>query len=238
MSERPKLDHDLARAIALALESEQAFGLRELPRGAALAAEAETAGPATRSLESIAETIASCRACGLCETRDRTVPGQGASRARLLFVGEAPGADEDASGQAFVGRAGQLLTKMIEAMGLSRDEVFIANILKCRPPENRKPRPDEVGACFPYLLDQIDLLQPELICALGATAAANLLERDEGIGRLRGRVFDFQGRQLIATYHPSYLLREPARKREAWQDLQLAMRILGLEEPGRGSSRT
>ncbi|MCB9831950.1 MAG: uracil-DNA glycosylase [Planctomycetes bacterium] len=254
MSGKEPLDQELARALALALEAERLFGIEELPRGPLVAAPAEPAiepeaeparpepaatpsasvareGAAPVALAELADRIAACRDCRLAETRCRTVPGQGAAPARLMFVGEAPGADEDQSGLAFVGRAGQLLGKMIQAMGLEREQVFIANILKCRPPENRRPQPDEVGACFHHLLDQIDLVNPELICALGATAAGNLLERQDGIGRLRGRVFDFQGRKLVATYHPSYLLREPAKKREAWEDLKLVMRLLGLEAP-------
>ena len=184
-----------------------------------------------KSLEEIATSIASCEACSLCESRSQTVPGQGASKARLMFVGEAPGFHEDQEGLAFVGAAGQLLTKMITAMGLSRDEVFIANILKCRPPNNRDPRPDEAQACFHFLLDQIDAVNPEVICALGGQAANNLLSRNDPMYRLRGKVFDFEGRKLVPTYHPSYLLRSPHEKGKAWADLQVVMKTLALPDP-------
>lgn len=180
------------------------------------------------TLEGLAAAIAECRACSLCETRTRTVPGQGAPRARLMFVGEAPGYNEDREGLAFVGKAGQLLTKMIGAMGLDREQIFIANVLKCRPPENRDPRPEEVDACFHFLLSQIDAVSPEVVCTLGGHATNNLLDRSEAMSRLRGRVFDFEGRKLVPTYHPSYLLRNPSAKRAAWQDLQVVMKLLGL----------
>ncbi|MEE9392304.1 MAG: uracil-DNA glycosylase [Planctomycetota bacterium] len=184
-----------------------------------------------KSLEDIAAAVATCEACSLCETRTKTVPGQGHAKARLMFVGEAPGYNEDQEGLAFVGPAGQLLTKMIKAMGLSRDEVFIANILKCRPPENRVPRPEEAQACFHFLLDQIDAVNPEVICALGGQAANNLLKRSDPMYQLRGKIFDFEGRQLVPTYHPSYLLRSPHEKAKAWSDLQVVMKLLALPTP-------
>ena len=239
---------DQLRVLKAAVEAERAFGVDALPRSCAARdsgwEESAASRPESRSnsvgaprcsgagtLDSVAQTIAVCTACGLSAGRTRTVPGQGDPAARLMFVGEAPGADEDRTGLAFVGRAGQLLTKMIGAMGLQRDEVFIANILKCRPPGNRAPAPDEIDACFHFLMDQVDLVRPEVICALGATAANVLLQRDEPIGRLRGRVFDFRGIQLVPTYHPSYLLRTPAGKAKSWQDLQVVMRLLGLSVP-------
>ncbi|MEZ6194998.1 MAG: uracil-DNA glycosylase family protein [Planctomycetota bacterium] len=180
-----------------------------------------------KRLAALAARIDSCRACSLCESRRRTVPGQGSARARLLFVGEAPGEQEDAEGLAFVGRAGQLLTKMIGAMGLSRDEVFIANVLKCRPPQNRDPAPEEVQSCFHFLEEQIATIRPRVICTLGGHAANNLLERDDPMHRLRGRIFDYRGAQLVPTYHPSFLLRKPEMKRRAWEDLQVVMKLLG-----------
>ena len=150
-----------------------------------------------------------------------------------MFVGEAPGADEDAQGVPFVGRAGQLLTKMIEAMGLRRDEVYIANVLKCRPPGNRDPQPDEVESCEPFLFQQIASIQPKVIIALGAFAARTLLKTQDPISRLRGRVYDYRGAQLIPTFHPSFLLRSPGYKREAWEDLKKALGLLGRQPPTR-----
>jgi DNA polymerase len=149
-----------------------------------------------------------------------------------MFVGEAPGADEDRLGRPFVGAAGQLLDKMIAAMGLGREQVFIANVLKCRPPGNRDPHELEVAACLPYLRAQIGLVGPAAICSLGRHATQALLERDESLGRLRGRFSDYRGTPLMPTYHPSYLLRTPADKARAWQDLQQIMELLGLRPPG------
>ncbi|MFT7617632.1 MAG: uracil-DNA glycosylase family 4 [Planctomycetota bacterium] len=172
--------------------------------------------------------IAACESCNLSQTRKQVVPGQGNPKARLMFIGEAPGADEDLSGEAFVGQAGQLLTKMIGAMGLSRDDVFIANILKCRPPEDRNPRIEEAQACSHFLERQIELIKPEVICTLGSQALNHLLQRTEPIGKMRGQTLDFYGAKLVPTYHPAYLLREPSAKRPAWQDLQRVMGLLGL----------
>jgi uracil-DNA glycosylase family 4 len=188
------------------------------------------------------EQVRGCVKCQLCKTRTKTVFGQGHPAARIVFVGEAPGHEEDRQGLAFVGRAGQLLTKMIEAMGLSRDEVFICNVLKCRPPDNRTPAADEVAACSPYLFEQLRLIQPEVVVALGAPAAQTLLGTKAGIGRLRGRFHDFSLSgimgvddviPLMPTYHPAYLLRSPGEKRKAWEDLMLVMARLGLPIPDR-----
>jgi DNA polymerase len=151
-----------------------------------------------------------------------------------MFVGEAPGADEDRQGLAFVGRAGQLLTKMIAAMGLDRDEVFIANVLKCRPPGNRDPAPNEVDRCLPFLKRQVALIRPEILVALGGHAMKNLLQTEASVGRMRGRVHDYDGTPLVVTYHPAFLLRSPDMKRAAWEDLQLVLRTLGLGPPDRG----
>jgi DNA polymerase len=148
-----------------------------------------------------------------------------------MFVGEAPGADEDAQGVPFVGRAGQLLTKMIAAMGFARDEVYIANVLKCRPPGNRNPEPDEIELCEPFLFRQLASVEPRVVIALGAFAARTLLKTDDPISRLRGRVYDFRGVKLIPTFHPSFLLRSPGYKREAWEDLKKALAILGRDLP-------
>ncbi len=184
-----------------------------------------------------------CRKCELCRTRTKTVFGQGHAGARLVFVGEAPGADEDAQGLAFVGRAGQLLTRMIEAgMGLTRDQVFICNILKCRPPDNRTPAPDEIAACWPYLDKQLQIIQPEVIVALGKPAAQTLLRTTESIGRLRGNWHQYYtsgmvglgpATMLMPTFHPAYLLRNPAEKGKAWSDLKMVMQQLGLPLPAR-----
>jgi uracil-DNA glycosylase len=188
---------------------------------------------ATDGLAALAAEIASCRLCGLCGTREQTVPGEGHAQARVVFVGEAPGADEDQSGRPFVGRAGQLLTKIIEqGMGLPRSEVFIANVLKCRPPGNRDPQADEKSACTPYLERQIHQLQPEILIALGRHAANHLLGTDQSLGSLRGRLHQRAvGPPILVTYHPAYLLRTPAAKADCWSDIQLAMQHLGLSRP-------
>ena len=183
-----------------------------------------------RSLAEIAQVVSACTKCPLQATRTNTVPGEGAAHARLMFVGEAPGADEDRLGRPFVGAAGQLLDKMIGAMGLARDQVFIANTLKCRPPGNRDPQEQEVAACLPYLQAQIALICPEVICSLGRHATHALLERKDPLARLRGRFFEYRGTPLLPTFHPSYLLRTPADKNTAWQDLRLIMQRLGLPE--------
>ncbi len=192
----------------------------------------EEAGPWS-SLEQIAQAVSTCTKCPLHATRARTVPGEGDVRARLMFVGEAPGADEDRLGRPFIGAAGQLLDKMIVAMGFTRDQVFIANVLKCRPPGNRDPQEHEVAACLPYLRAQIALIRPAVICSLGKHATQALLERKDSLSRLRGRFFDYRGTPLLPTFHPSYLLRTPADKGPAWKDLQLIMQRLGqpLPEP-------
>lgn len=187
------------------------------------------------SLDRIAAEVAACTRCRLSSTRTRVVPGQGNPRARLFFVGEAPGYDEDRSGLAFVGLAGQLLTRMIEAMGLSRDEVFIANVLKCRPPENREPASDEAAACLPFLRRQVALVRPELIVCLGSHAVRGVLSSEASVGRLRGRPQQYAGIPVVVTYHPSYLLRMPEMKKPAWEDLKLALKLLGLPVPTRGA---
>ncbi|HEY6000447.1 MAG TPA: uracil-DNA glycosylase, partial [bacterium] len=183
------------------------------------------------TLEAVAAAAAACTRCGLHARRTHSVPGEGAPRARLMFVGEAPGADEDAQGRPFVGRAGQLLDKMIAGMGLARGEVFIANVLKCRPPGNRDPEPNEVAVCLPFLHAQIALVRPEVICSLGKFSAQALLGSKEPIGRLRGRFFEYRGVPLLPTFHPSYLLRSPGEKVTAWKDLKLVMERLGLRPP-------
>ena len=178
------------------------------------------------SIDSLKKKVSSCTNCALCETRTQTVFGSGALNANLMFVGEAPGRDEDLKGEPFVGRAGQLLTKMIEAMGLSRDQVFIANILKCRPPENRNPSPYEIERCTPFLKKQLSLVSPKVICALGSFAAKTLLDTDTPISRLRGQVHQYEDISLVPTFHPAYLLRNASMKGKTWEDLKLVMKLL------------
>ncbi len=182
--------------------------------------------PASLDWDGLAAAVASCRACGLCETRTQTVFGVGDRNARLMVIGEAPGAEEDRQGEPFVGRAGQLLDRMLEAIGLSREQVYIANVLKCRPPGNRDPRAEEVVACRGWLDRQIALVQPELILSVGGVSAKNLLETDEAVGRLRRRVHYYRETPLRVTYHPAYLLRRPEEKAKAWIDLQAVWREL------------
>ena len=170
--------------------------------------------------------VRACTLCGLHRGRTQTVFGVGRRDARLFVIGEAPGADEDRQGEPFVGRAGQLLNAMLRSIGLPRAEVYIANILKCRPPNNRDPQPDEVESCEPFLFQQIAAIRPKVIVALGSFAAKTLLRSDESISRLRGRIYDFHGAQLIPTFHPSFLLRSPDRKRDAWEDLKKARALL------------
>lgn len=179
----------------------------------------------TRSLDELEREIHDCRKCRLWETRTNFVFGTGNARATFMVVGEAPGADEDAQGEPFVGRAGQLLNKILAAIGFARSDVYIANVLKSRPPNNRKPLPDEVEACLPYLQKQIALIQPAVILCLGLTAAENLLETKESMGRLRGRVLEYQGIPLMVTYHPAALLRNPNWKRATWEDVQAARKL-------------
>jgi DNA polymerase len=172
------------------------------------------------ALSGIGKEVASCRKCRLSETRKHTVFGLGAGNARLVLVGEAPGAEEDRQGLPFVGRAGKLLTKMLAAIELEREEVYITNVLKCRPPNNRDPQEDEVECCEPYLIAQLQILNPALICALGRHAAQTLLKTGQGINKLRGKFYDYHGIKLLPTFHPAYLLRNPADKKKAWEDLQ------------------
>lgn len=179
------------------------------------------------SWEALAAQVAGCTACPLHCSRTQTVFGAGDRKANWLLIGEAPGADEDRQGEPFVGRAGQLLNAMLEAAGLLREHVYITNILKCRPPNNRDPLPEEVACCEPYLQRQIAVLQPRIILALGRVAAQNLLKTSTPLGRLRGSVHQHPGTliPLVVTYHPAYLLRSPQEKRRAWQDLRLALRV-------------
>ena len=183
-------------------------------------------------LISIRQDIGDCTRCKLHRLgRTQIVFGVGNPSAELMFVGEAPGADEDIQGEPFVGRAGQLLTKMIEAMGFRREDVYIANVIKCRPPENRNPEPDEIEQCEPFLFQQIASIRPKVIVALGAFAARTLLHTQAPISKLRGRVHDYRGAKLIPTFHPSFLLRSPGYKRDTWEDLKTALRLMDREPP-------
>ncbi len=242
-----------ARAVRQRLESLAAAGVAQLPRaamrGTAPAGDMTRAGgrsggePAAaapvastcdgdrgEALRVLQAEVAGCTKCvELASSRTTTVFGSGSPTARICFFGEAPGADEDASGEPFVGRAGQLLTKIIEACQLRREDVYILNVLKCRPPGNRLPLPGEVGNCRGFFERQFEVISPEYICCLGATAAHALLETAEPIGKLRKRWFTFHASKVICTYHPSYLLRNPAAKREVWDDMKLMMADMGVE---------
>jgi len=192
-----------------------------------------------QALESIAQTVRTCTKCEISGSRLNAVPGQGNPKARLMFVGEAPGADEDKQGLAFVGRAGKLLTDIIIAMGLTREEVFIGNILKCRPPGNRDPKLDEIDNCWPYLKRQLEIIQPEIIVALGAHAARTLLDSKDAIGKLRGRFHEYKfsddlpPAKLMPTYHPAYLLRNYSydNRKRVWEDMMKVLKELGLPIP-------
>jgi len=181
------------------------------------------------TLERIRADIGDCTRCRLHKQRNSIVYGVGNPKAELVFVGEGPGHDEDVQGIPFVGRAGKLLTQIIEAMGLRRDDVYICNVIKCRPPENRLPEKDEIATCSPFLLRQIGVISPKVIVCLGACAAQTLLGSNQSISRFRGQWFDFRGSRLLATYHPAYLLRNPAAKSEVWKDMQKVMAHLGLQ---------
>ena len=194
---------------------------------------------AEAELEKIAEEVRLCRKCEIGSTRTNAVPGEGNPRARIFFIGEAPGADEDAQGRPFVGRAGQLLDKIIAAMGLKREDVYIGNILKCRPPENRTPKAEEIINCLPYLQRQIEIIKPDIIVALGAYAAQTLLETTKSIGQLRGHFFDYYpglGKppiKLLATFHPAYLLRNYTveSRQKVWEDMKTVLAALDLPVP-------
>lgn len=237
------MDAPSPKALAQRLESLARAGVTNLPRpsrGAGhrvAAAERQPGiptappGPTDRvqALAIVRDEVAGCTRCGeLAAGRTQTVFGAGPADARLCFFGEAPGADEDASGVPFVGRAGQLLTKIIEACTLSRDEVYILNVLKCRPPGNRQPLPDEVANCRGYFERQLAILKPEFICCLGTSAAQALLKTNEPIGKLRHTWFDYGTARVLCTYHPSYLLRNPAAKRDVWDDMKVLMAAMGV----------
>ena len=211
------------------LEIERSFGITDIPSQAPRAKKQPFSKK--QALEELEREYKQCALCGLSKTRTNVVFGSGSADARLLFVGEAPGFDEDREGLPFVGAAGQLLTKIIQAMKLSREEVYIANCLKCRPPGNRNPLPTEIATCQPILFKQLEIIQPDIICALGKFAAQTLLKTEEPISRLRGRFFDWKGIKILPTFHPAYLLRNPSDKKLVWEDMQKIMKELKLKIP-------
>jgi len=221
-----ELAGDLARTL-------RARSLYQGARRVRRAAGGEAPGGLPGDLEALGKEASGCTACRLCEGRTTVVFGEGNASAEVLFVGEAPGHHEDQQGRPFVGRAGQLLTQMIVAMGYRREEVYIANVLKCRPPNNRDPAPDEVERCLPYLLRQIELIRPKVVCALGRHALRALTGYAGALSRVRGRPMAFLGTTVMPTFHPAYLLRNPAAKRDAWEDLKQVLRILGRPVPRR-----
>ena len=219
------------------LEPQVSAGRSSSPNG--LAVPGETPGDRVDSggqslLDSLRHEVVGCSLCAdLVQNRTQTVFGAGDPQARLCFLGEAPGADEDRTGKPFVGKAGQLLDRIIAACTLQREQVFILNVLKCRPPRNRTPLPDEVANCRAFFERQLEIIAPEFICCLGAVAAQSLLRTTQSLGRLRGRFHDFRGSKVLVTYHPAYLLRSPNMKRAAWDDMKMLMREMGIEIPGR-----
>ncbi len=222
---------DIKDTLKRHLEIEKAFGVEILPvtaKATAVPVRSDVAGNKRAVLAALETQFKNCMNCGLSATRTQVVFGSGDPTAELMFIGEAPGFDEDRQGLPFVGAAGQLLTKIIEAMKLSRETVYIANILKCRPPGNRNPLPTEVIACNPILERQIQIIQPKIICALGKFAAQTLLGTQDPITRIRGRFYERKGIKVMPTFHPAYLLRNPEDKKLVWEDAKLIMREMGL----------
>jgi len=226
-------DDRAVRAVTQRLESLKRAGVTHL--GQALPCEVCTETDVTdpqKMLDALKRRVEKCTKCSeLAKTRTQTVFGAGNPNARLVFLGEAPGADEDKQGIPFVGRAGQLLTKIIEACTLRREDIYILNILKCRPPGNRNPEPDEAAACREFLDQQLAIIQPEYICCLGTVGAQNLLDTTTPIGRLRGSFHEYNGIQVLCTYHPAYLLRNPPAKKHVWDDMKLLMKEMGIKLP-------
>jgi DNA polymerase len=190
---------------------------------------AKVAAKAAETLEDIREHIGDCQRCKLCRSRTNIVFGVGNPQARLMFVGEGPGQEEDRAGEPFVGAAGQLLNRIIDAIKLRREDVYIANVVKCRPPGNRLPEPEEIATCSPFLRRQIAVIRPLFICPLGSCAAQTLLNTSEAVSRLRGRFFDYEGIRVLPTFHPAYLLRNPEKKRAVWEDMKLLMKEFPYE---------
>src|SRR3954467_454334 len=213
------------------LDAESAISHVEVRHAASPSTQALPVLNKSAALTEILDDIGDCTRCRLHKGRTKLVFGVGNVNADIMFVGEGPGADEDKQGEPFVGRAGQLLNNMITAMGIRREDVYIANIVKCRPPDNRTPEKDECDTCSPFLMKQIEAIKPKIIVALGAVAAKNLLGVNDSMANLRGRVYDFKNTKLAVTYHPAYLLRDPRQKSEAWKDLQMVMKHLGMRPP-------
>ena len=209
------------------VEAEKLGGITEM----AVKGNKKSASSKKMSLSDIQKHVSSCTKCGLSETRTNPVFGEGSQEADLMFIGEAPGKDEDLQGRPFVGRAGQLLTKIIESIGLKREDVYIANILKSRPPDNRNPQPDERAACTPYLLKQIECIKPKVICTLGKFSSQTLLDTETPISSLRGKFYEYHGIKLMPTYHPAYLLRSSIGKKDVWEDMKKIAKELGLTIP-------
>ena len=209
---------DLISDLRTYLEYLKGIGIRTLPVTGD--SPEKPVRPETPTLAEVKKELGDCTRCKLHRTRKTIVFGEGNERAALMFIGEGPGYDEDVQGRPFVGKAGQLLTKIIESINLSREEVYIANIIKCRPPQNRNPEPDEIESCNPFLMKQIQVIQPKIICALGTFSAQTLLKTDTKITALRGRLFDLEAIKVIPTYHPAFLLRNPERKRDVWEDMK------------------
>ena len=207
------------------LEYQRDMGLEYIPMEKGILKDLSNGG-SEMGLNAIQKKMSDCKLCGLSGGRNKIVFGEGDKKADLMFVGEAPGADEDAQGRPFVGRAGKLLTKIIEAMGYQREDVYIANIIKCRPPENRRPAADEVESCIPFLKKQIASIKPKIIVCLGSTAVQNLLQTEEKISALRGKLQEFEGVQVMPTFHPAYLLRNPSAKKEVWKDMKKVLKLI------------
>lgn len=215
-----------ARGLKLQVEALRAWGVHSVPQPRAAVPLDQNKREA---LQQLAQEINACRRCSLYRTRTHAVPGEGSPNARLVFIGEAPGREEDLQGRPFVGAAGQLLTKMIQAMGFRREEVYICNVLKDRPPNNRPPEPEEMAACVPFLERQLAIIQPQVICVLGATAAKALIGPHVSITKVRGSVLDYRGIPLVPTFHPAYLLRNPPAKKDAWADLKRVKQLLSSD---------
>jgi DNA polymerase len=218
--------NELIRDLKTYLEYLKGMGIVSLP---ASEMKADEPGQSTMiTLEDVRKELGDCKRCKLHRGRKTIVFGEGNERATLMLIGEGPGYDEDVQGRPFVGRAGQLLTKILQSINLPREEVYIANIIKCRPPQNRNPEPDEIESCSPFLMKQISVIQPKIICALGAFSAQTLLKTDAKITALRGKFYDLEGIKVIPTYHPAFLLRNPERKREVWEDMKKIAELMGL----------
>ena len=220
------MDLRVLKSIEKILESEKLSGIEDI-----CVLRKEKTGDSVMTFSQLKEEVSNCSKCELCKTRTNVVFGEGNAKADLMFVGEAPGKDEDLQGSPFIGRAGKLLTKIIEAIGLKREDVFIGNVLKCRPPENRNPLPSEIVKCSPYLLAQIKFIKPKVICALGKFAAQTLLNTETPISKLRGNFHDYHGVKLMPTYHPAYLLRNSQGKKDVWDDMQMIAKELGIKLP-------